>query len=49
MFLKEKYDGNVKGKVYADGKKQQEGCQKKDAISPTVALVSVLITSDIDV
>ena len=47
MLLKEKFDGTVKGRACADGRKQREGSQKKDATPPTVALKSVLIISAI--
>jgi hypothetical protein len=48
MFLKEKRDGSITGRAFADGIKQREGSTKSDATSPTVALESVLITATID-
>jgi hypothetical protein len=48
MFLKEKRDGSIKGRVCADGRKQREGATKDDAMSPTVSLEAVLITPTID-
>ena len=47
MFLKEKRGGNFKGRACADGQKQREGSQKKDAIYPVVELELVFITSAI--
>jgi hypothetical protein len=47
MFLKEKREGTIKGRMCADGRKQREGSTKSDATSPTVALESVLITANI--
>ena len=49
ISLKEKRDGNFKGRACADGQKQYEGPKNKDTISPTLALESVLITSYIEV
>ena len=48
MILKEKRDGAGKGRSCTDSQKQQEGSQKKDATSPTLALESVLIISEVD-
>ena len=47
MFLKDKRGGNFKGRACADGQKQREGSQKKDAIYPVVELELVFITSAI--
>jgi hypothetical protein len=48
VFLKEKRDGSIKGRACADGRKQREGSNNSDAISPTVALESVIITATVD-
>jgi hypothetical protein len=48
VLTKEKRDGSIKGRSFADGRKQREGPTKSDATSPTVALESVLITATID-
>jgi hypothetical protein len=48
MFLKEKRDGTIKGRACADGRQQQEGSTKSDAMSPTVSFEAVLITYTID-
>ena len=49
MFLKEKRDGTIKGRACADGQKDKEGFQKKDATSTKVESELALITSEIDV
>ena len=48
MFLKEKRMGQIKGRMCADGRKQQRKSNKKIAISPTAATESVLITTEIN-
>ena len=48
MFLKEKRDQSVKGRVVAGGDKQRGKIDKLDASSPTAALESVLLTAVID-
>jgi hypothetical protein len=48
MFLKQKWDGNIKGRTVAGGKKQQDYISKEDASSPTVAMESVLLSCIID-
>ncbi len=48
MFLKEKRNGDIKGRGCADGRKQRKYIRKEDASSPTVAIESVMITSTID-
>jgi hypothetical protein len=48
VFLKEKRDGSIKGRACADGRKQREGFNKSDSISPTAALESLLITATVD-
>jgi hypothetical protein len=44
LFLKEKRDASVKGRMVAGGNKQRGTIDKQDASSPTAALESVLIT-----
>jgi hypothetical protein len=48
LFLKEKRDGTIKGRMVAGGNKQRGTIDKKDASSPTVSLESVLLTSVVD-
>jgi hypothetical protein len=48
MFLKQKRDGNIKGRTVAGGNKQRDFISKEDASSPTVATESVLLTCIID-
>ena len=50
MFLKEKRDSEIKGRMCANGRKQRtyEGYDKNDAASPTTATESVFITGVID-
>ena len=48
MFLTEKRDKSIKGRLIAGGNKQQGFINKEDATSPTASLESVLITSMID-
>jgi hypothetical protein len=45
MFLKKKRSGLIKGRGCADGRSQRLDIQKEEASSPTVALGSVLLTS----
>ena len=45
MFLKEKRNGKVKGRVCVNGTPQRAYIRKEDASSPTVANESVFITS----
>jgi hypothetical protein len=48
MFLKQKRDGNIKGRTVAGGNNQRDYVSKEDAISPTVAMESVLLSCIID-
>ena len=48
LFLKEKRDGNLKGRAYADDRKQRAYIPKEDAASPTVSLEAVLLTATIE-
>jgi hypothetical protein len=48
MFLKQKRDGNIKGRTVAGGNKQQDYILKEDASSPTVTTESVLLSCIID-
>jgi hypothetical protein len=48
MFLKQKRDGNTKGRTVAGGNKQLDYSSKEDASSPTVAKESVLLSCIID-
>lgn len=45
MFLKEKRDKRLKGRVSADSQKQRGISKKEDVVSPACALKSILITS----
>jgi hypothetical protein len=48
MFLKEKRNGEIKGRACADGRKQRKKINREDAASPTVATKSVFITAVIE-
>jgi hypothetical protein len=48
LFLKEKRDATVKGRMVTGGNKQRGTIEKLDASSPTAALESVLLTAIID-
>jgi hypothetical protein len=48
MFLKKKWDGNIKGRTVAGGNTQHDYISKDDAISPTIATESVLLSCIID-
>jgi hypothetical protein len=48
VFLKQKRDGNIKGRIVAGGNKQRDYISKEDASSPTVATESVLLSCIID-
>jgi hypothetical protein len=48
MFIKQKWDENIKGRTVAGGNKQQDYISKEDASSPTVATESVLLPCIID-
>jgi hypothetical protein len=45
MFLKEKRDKSIKGRMCADGRKQRETWTNQESASPTVAMESVFITA----
>ena len=48
LFLKQKHNDSIKGRMVADGSKQQTSIMKEDATSPTIALESVLLMATID-
>jgi hypothetical protein len=48
MFIKQKRDGNIKGRTMAGGNKQRDYISKEDASSPTIATESVLLSCIID-
>jgi len=48
MFLKEKRNGEVKGRACVDGRPQRETIRKEEAASPTAATESVTLSSVID-
>ena len=48
LFLKQKRDKTIKGRMVARGNKQHITIDKEDVASPTAALESVLLTSTID-
>ena len=48
MFLKEKRDGTIKGRIVLGGNKQRYFISKEDASSPNLATESVLPTCIID-
>jgi hypothetical protein len=48
MFLKEKRDGEIKGRQVAGGNKQRDFISKEESSSPTVANESVILTSIVD-
>jgi hypothetical protein len=48
LFLKEKQDTTVKGRMVADGNKQRSQFNKEDVSSPTASLESVLLTAVIN-
>ena len=48
LFLKQKCDDSIKGRMVADGSKQQTSIVKEDTTSPTIALESVLLMAMID-
>jgi hypothetical protein len=48
MFLKEKRNGDIKGRACADGRKQREDFTKQDATSPTVSVDSIFLTAIIE-
>ena len=48
MFIKEKCDVTIKAREWADGRKQCEKYNNKDATSPAVSTEAVLISAEID-
>ena len=48
MFLKEKRDGEIKGRAVAGGKKSRDYISKEDESSPAVAIEAVLLSCIID-
>ena len=48
LFLKQKHNDSIKGRMVADGSKQQTSITKEDTISPTIALKLVLLMATID-
>jgi len=48
MFLIEKRDGTVKGRMVYNGKPTQEWLSKEDAASLTASLESIMLTAVID-
>ena len=49
MFLKEKIDGEIKGRSVDGGTKQRDYISKEDASPPTVEIERVLLSCIIDV
>ena len=48
LFLEEKRDGEVKGRMVSGGNKQREHVDKTSVISPTASTESIMITAVID-
>jgi hypothetical protein len=48
MFLGEKRDGTVKGRMVYNGKPTREWLSREDSASPTAALESIMLTAVID-
>ena len=48
IFIKVKWNEDIKGWTCADGKKQWEMINKEDMASPTVSTYSVFITTEVD-
>ena len=48
LFLKQKCNNSIKGRMVTDGSKQHTSIAKEDATSPTVALELVLLMATID-
>ena len=48
LFLKQKRDDSIKGRLFAGGNKQRGTINKEDAALPTAALESILLTATID-
>ena len=47
MFLKENRDKSLKARACTDGQKYRAGANPQDAVSPTIATDSMLITAEI--
>ena len=47
MLLKQNQDGSIKGRGVADGRKQLEKIEPKDATSLTVSTEAVMLTATI--
>ena len=48
MFLTEKKDGTIKGRMVYNGKPTREWLSREDSASPTTALESMFLTSIMD-
>ena len=48
MFLTEKRDGSIKGRMVYNGKPSREWLTREDSASPTAALESIMLTATID-
>jgi hypothetical protein len=48
MFIGEKRDGSIKGRMVYDGKSTREWLSREDSASPTAALKSIMLTAVID-
>jgi len=48
MFLKEKRDGTIKARGWADGRSQRDYMTKSDTSSPTVSLEAMMMSCAID-
>jgi hypothetical protein len=48
MFLVEKRDGTIKGRMVYNGKPTRERVSSEDSSSPTAALESIILTEVID-
>ncbi|MGC9211833.1 MAG: hypothetical protein ACP5FU_06765 [Nitrososphaeria archaeon] len=48
MFLTEKRDKSIKGRMVYNGKPTREWLSREDAASPTVALESIMLTAIVD-
>jgi hypothetical protein len=48
MFLTEKQDKSIKGRMVSNGKPTRELLTRQDSASPTAALESIMLTAVID-
>eukprot|EP00980_Cylindrotheca_fusiformis_P030969 scaffold25690_cov333-Cylindrotheca_fusiformis.AAC.1 len=48
MFLTEKRDGTIKGRMVYNGKPTRDWLSREDAASPTASLEGVFLTATID-